>query len=139
MDLVDFPVGLPAYPAGLGLPDRVYLQTLADSGSEGQVLILVWHYPEQPDEPRLSLSIIDAPFYGIKQAPVEIILETRVNGQYAYWIQGPHRLQLQNGDYTEWVFVAGNVLLWTNGEITYRLESGLPFVEARRVAESLTG
>jgi hypothetical protein len=33
--------------------------------------------------------------------------------------------------------VNANVLLWTEGDITYRLESSLPLDEARRVAESL--
>jgi hypothetical protein len=33
--------------------------------------------------------------------------------------------------------ITGNVLIWTDGALTYRLESDLPLAEARRIAESL--
>jgi hypothetical protein len=33
--------------------------------------------------------------------------------------------------------IEGHVLIWTEGEITYRLETDMPLEEAVRVAESL--
>jgi hypothetical protein len=134
---VNFPITLPEYPPDLGPPDQVYLQELGDPGIDGSAVILVWRDPDRPDEARLSLYEIDVPYYGIKQAPLEVLRETRVNGQLAFWVQGPHRLQLQAGGYQEWFFVPGNVLLWTDGTISYRLESGLSFEESVRIAESL--
>lgn len=134
---VNFPITLPEYPPDLGPPDQVYLQELGDPGIDGSAVILVWRDPARPDEARLSLYEIDVPYYGIKQAPLEVLRETRVNGQLAFWVQGPHRLQLQAGDYQEWFFVPGNVLLWTDGTLSYRLESGLSFEESVLIAESL--
>jgi hypothetical protein len=134
---VTFDVLLPAYPADLGSPDLVYLQQVEAAEFDEQVVILTWLDPAAPDETRLSLYQIAVPFYGIKQATLEVIRETRVNGQPAFWVEGPHRLQRQDGDYQEWFFVPGNVLIWTDGQMTYRLESGLSLEEAIRIAESL--
>jgi hypothetical protein len=133
---VDFAIRLPTYPADLGQPDRVYEQRLADGGID-HVLILVWLDGGRPDEVRLSLYEIDVPYYGLKQALQENVRQTTVGGQPAVWVEGPHRLQLQDGDYQEWVLVPGSALVWTDGELSYRLESGLTMEEAVRVAESL--
>jgi hypothetical protein len=136
-DMVDFDVRLPAYPADLGQPGQVFVQELDDPESAGQIVILVWLDPERPDEAQLSLYQIGAPFYGLKQALQESIRTTTMNGQPAAWVEGPHRLQLLDGDYRDWFFVPGSVLVWTDGELTYRLESGLAMEEAMRIAESL--
>jgi len=134
---VEFVARLPAYPADLGQPDRVFVQPLEAPGAVGQVVILVWLDAARPDEVQLSLYQIGAPFYGFKQAMQESVRETTVDGQPAVWVEGPHRLLRQSGDYQEWFFVPGSVLVWTDGEITYRLESGLSMDEAVRIAESL--
>lgn len=134
---VDFAIRLPTYPADLGAPDQVYLQQLAEADGGDQVVILVWLDPSQPAETLLSLYQIDLPFYGIKQASTNILRETRVAGEPAFWVEGPHQIQLAGGDYQDWFFVAGNVLIWTEGQMTYRLESGLSLEEALRIAESI--
>lgn len=136
--MVGFDILLPAYPADLGQPDRVYVQKLSDPGLDGPIAILVWLDPARPDQAKLSLYQIPVPAYALKRASVESIRETMVDGYAAFWVQGPHRLQLQNGDYEEWLFVPGNALIWTDGQLTYRLESGLTMEEAVRIAESLT-
>lgn len=133
---VNFELRLPEYPADLGPPDRVFLQQLVEGGRD-QVVILVWLDPSRPDQARLSLYHIGVPLYGLKQASRENVLQTTVNGQPAAWVEGPHRLQLQGGDFQEWYLVPGNALVWTDGELTYRLESGLSMDEAIRIAESL--
>lgn len=136
--VVDFDIRLPTYPADLGPPDQVYVQKLADTGLDGPIAILVWLDPDRPGEAKLSLYQIPVPSYALKQASLESIRETEVDDQMAFWVRGPHRLKLQNGDYEEWLFVPGNVLLWSDGRMTYRLESGLSMEEAVRIGESLT-
>jgi hypothetical protein len=136
-DSVDFDVLLPSYPADLGPPDHVYLQRLEGAEHDEPVVIAVWLDPARPDEIALSLYQIALPFYGLKQASLEVIRETRVNDLPAFWVEGPHRLQLQDGGYEDWFFVPGNVLIWFDGQMTYRLESGLSLDEATRIAESL--
>jgi hypothetical protein len=63
--------------------------------------------------------------------------EPMVNGRQAFWLQGGHFLQLADGRNENLLFVEGNVLLWSVGDVTYRLESGLSLEEALRIAESL--
>ncbi|MEJ2747525.1 MAG: hypothetical protein P8183_06410 [Anaerolineae bacterium] len=127
-----FPLRLPTYPQDLGEPDQVYLQ-----GKDWPVtVILIWLKPGQPDQVRLSLYYIEADNYAYKSA--ENIEVTAVNGKTAFWVDAPHIFQLQDGRSQPWLFVEGNVLIWWTDEgVTYRLESGLPLAEARRIAESL--
>jgi hypothetical protein len=126
-----FPILLPAYPTDLGQPEHVFVQEL-----DGPTVVLVWLQPGQPARVRLSLTQIGAGFLFDKHN-VRMIEETSVAGRWALWIDGPHLLQASNGDPRLRRLVQGHVLLWEQGEITYRLETDLPLSEARRVAESL--
>jgi hypothetical protein len=84
----------------------------------------------------MSLYQIGAEQYAQKGA--EIVEETTVSGQQAFWLQGPHYFRLENDEIQPWLFVGGNVLVWWSADgITYRLESHLTQAEALRVAESL--
>jgi hypothetical protein len=137
-EMVGFDILMPAYPADLGRPDQVYVQKLSDPGLDGPIAILVWLDPARPGETRLSLYQIPVPAYAFKRASMESVRETQVNGYAAFWVQGSHRLQLLDGSYDDnWFFVPGNALVWTDGQITYRLESGLTMEEAVRIGESL--
>jgi hypothetical protein len=61
-----------------------------------------------------------------------------VNGRQAFWIEGEHWLQLQDGTMQPWLFVEGSVLVWwAETGTTFRLESGLTLAEAKEIAESL--
>jgi hypothetical protein len=136
---VSYPIKLPAYPEELGPPDRVFVQRV-----DGQMVVLVWLDPEKPGGISMSLSIIqsDMPLeksFAVKTG-VTILQEANVGSRRAIWVQGPHFLQIRQGnstDYTLRYLVKGNVLIWTDGELTYRLESGLTLAEAIKVAESL--
>jgi len=128
---VDFPIRIPAEPSGLGPPDRVFLQDLG-----GPVVIMVWLEPVQPNQVRLSLHLLGANTFVEKVQP-QVIQETTVQGERALWTEGPYLLQLQNGGYDTRRLVEGHVLIWQEGEITYRLESDLSLEEAVRIAESL--
>lgn len=129
-----FSIRLPAFPADLGLPDHVFLQDM-----NGPVVVLVWLDPARPGGIRLSLHQFGPGTFAEKGNPVTV-LETQVKGQRAIWAEGPHLLQIWRGsevDYDLRRLVEGRVLIWTEGELTFRLESDLALEEAIKVAESL--
>lgn len=66
-----------------------------------------------------------------------LIEETTVRNQPAVWVEGPYPLQLTNGSYELRRVIEGHTLIWTEGDITYRLESSRPLTETRQIAESL--
>lgn len=128
----DFTIRLPTHPADLGPPDRVYLQDL-----DGDLVVLVWLDSDQPEEVRLSLHMIeDGSFAGTKAEP-QVIQETTVGGKRAFWAEGPYILRLTNGDMDFRRLIEGHVLIWVEGDVTYRLETDLPLEEAVKIAESL--
>jgi hypothetical protein len=129
----NFPISVPTYPDDLGMPDRVFYQP---GDGWPHMAILVWMEPGSADNVRFSLYHIAAREFAYKGA--QLLEETTVDGQRAFYIQGSHLLQLQDGSSQPWLFVDGNVLIWwADSGITYRLESDLSLEEARRVAESL--
>ncbi len=131
---VGFPLPLPGWPEGLGLPERVFVQEL-----DGPAAILVWMEPDEPERVRLSLHVLRSEVWARKHAP--LVAETEVHGQRALWVEGPHFIEVRGpGPEQVWAerqLVAGNVLIWTEGDLTYRLESGFSLSDAVRVAESL--
>jgi hypothetical protein len=66
-----------------------------------------------------------------------VIQETSVNDQRALWAVGPYPLRLYNGDLQFRRLIDGHVLIWADGDITYRLETDLGLEEAITIAESL--
>lgn len=131
------PVRLPSYPPDLGPPDYVFLQ---DYG--GDLLFLVWTDPEDPGQVLMSLQS-----FGPDATPVnkwyaqqmgEHPLEmTEVNGSPAVWTTGPYLLELKTGDLEMRRILDGHTLIWSEGEITYRLETHLTLEEALQTAHSL--
>ena len=130
--MVEYPILLPAYPADLGEPDRVFVQD-----AEGFMTILVWIDPQQTDQIRMSLHLIPEGSWAIEKGSPRFIQETQVNGQWAYWAVGPYPLRLFNGDLQYRRMIDGQVLIWEKAGITYRLETDLALEEAIRIAESL--
>jgi hypothetical protein len=126
-----YPLLLPSYPPDLGRPDHVFRQRQ----NMGDTIIMIWLEPDRPNEVRLALYQIHVPDYVIKYH--NLIEETTVNGRRAIWFEGGHLLQLVDGRSSQQLFVEGNVLLWTDGDVTYRLESHLSLAEALAIAESL--
>lgn len=127
---VDFTIRLPTYPPDLGPPQRVFYQ------QDGPLVILAWLDPEQPEQVRMSLHEIGPDSILLKKMPPEI-QELQVNGEYAAWTDGPYLLEISSGAYREFRLVEGHTLIWSQGDITYRLETDLPLEEAIRIAESL--
>jgi hypothetical protein len=131
-EAVDFPIPLPSYPPDLGPPDRVFLQDL-----ESPSVLLVWMDPVEPGQIRLDLLILGSGAFAGKSRP-PIIEHTQVNGRPAVWTSGPHFLNLGGRTYKNVPLVVdGNVLIWEQGAITYRLETDLSMQESVRIAESL--
>ena len=127
-----YPILLPSYPADLGKPDRVFVQE-----AEGKMTILVWIDPGRPDKIRLSLHLIPSTSWAVEKFDPAQVQETQVNGQHAIWAVGPYPLRLRNNDLDFMRLIAGHVLIWKDGEITYRLETDQGLEEAIKVAESL--
>jgi len=129
---VDYPILLPSYPPGLGAPDRVYIQE-----ADGDMTILVWIDPQHPDRVLMSLHIVPPGSWAIEKMNPAAVQQTTVNGQRAAWAVGPYPVRFSNGDLDFIRLIEGHVLIWTEGELTYRLETDLEMEEAIRVAESL--
>ncbi len=125
----------PRLPPEFGLPDAVYVQ---ESG--GKTMILVWLDDAIPGEIALSLYQIpynDIPAYG---KLVSVAQNIEINGQPAVWVDVPHTLQYQAGEATQETqtyLVEGNVLIWYENQITYRLESHFSQEQVIIIAESL--
>src|SRR5687767_8167157 len=129
---LDFPILLPSYPPDLGDPNRIFVQD-----ADGEMAILVWLDPQQPDQVLMSLHFIPAGSWAIDKVKPTLIQETRVDGQRAIWAVGPYPLRLRNGDIEYTRLISGHVLIWADGDITYRLETNLALEEAIKIAESL--
>jgi hypothetical protein len=129
---VNYPILLPSYPPDLGQPDRVFVQE-----AEGDMTILVWVDPQRPDQIQMSLHMIPPGSWAVDKMDPARIEETTVNGQHAVWAVGPYPIRFSNGNLDFIRLVDGHVLIWTDGQITYRLETELDMQEAIRIAESL--
>ncbi len=141
---VEFPVLVPAVPE-LGEPDETYLGTLP---SGRQVALVYRPGPELPATGSADVGLLLIEFEGtidpdlfLKILTPQTSLEpVTVNGRRAYWIAGqPHELlyRARSGEViVERVRLAGNVLIWQQGDLTLRLESGLDLDSAIRIAES---
>jgi hypothetical protein len=127
-----FSIPLPTYPSDLGQPDHVYLQDMA-----GSFVVLVWIDPQQPDRVRLSLHLIGPGSFAAEKYQPTVVEQASVNGQPAAWAEGPYMLRVRNGYIDERRLIEGHVLIWKEGDITYRLETDLSLEEAVKIAESL--
>lgn len=129
---VDYPLLLPSYPPDLGRPNHVFVQD-----ADGDMTILVWIDPQQPDEVLLSLHFLPPGSWAIKKVNPTLIQETTLNGQRALWTIGPYPIRFSDGDLDFIRLIDGHVLIWFDGQMTYRLETDLSLEEALKIAESL--
>ena len=129
---VNYPILLPSYPPDIGQPDHIFVQE-----AEGKMTILVWIDPQKPTQVLMSLHLIPAGSWAIDKFDPALVQETSINGQRAIWAVGPYPLRIRNGDLQYMRLIDGHVLIWTDEDITYRLETDLSLEEALKVAESL--
>jgi hypothetical protein len=125
-DLISFPL---LVPAEWGLPDEVYSHTNLDLPAA----TLVWH---RPGGSTLSLTEIGIAAFAVKMID-QPVTETAVGDNRAVWLEGPHTLQLLGNWEPSTLAIRSNVLIWADGDVTYRLEGDLELEDARRMAESL--
>lgn len=139
-----FPVRLPADPA-VGPPDAAYV----DPARNDQVTVAWAPRPGLPPtiDPGVGLLLTqfrgrtDEGFFSKAVDSGTTVERLRVAGGPGYWVSGrPHVYFYQAADgrfiddARRWV---GDALIWSNGEITYRLETALGRDAAVLIAESL--
>lgn len=130
---VGFPIRLPAFPADLGEPDRVYLQLVSVP-----VVVLVWMDSDQPDQVRMALSQTFSAQPIFEKYDPKSLQETQVKGHRAVWVDGDYFLVTRNGDAVMTRLIdQGHTLIWDSGEITYRLETDEDLETAISIAESI--
>jgi hypothetical protein len=136
-----FDLLLPTDP-DLGPPDASYL--------DAQRVALVWAsrtgLPET-ESPGVGLVLsefrghVDEGFFQKILDDQTTLTRVTVDGSRGYWISGrPHFFMYvdPHGDVlTDESRVVGDVLVWTTGDVTYRLETSLGMAGAIRLAESL--
>lgn len=138
---VDFPVRL---PSELGSPDRVFLEPAVAGGR----VWLVYRAGEgipRSDETGVGVLVaefragVDEQFLKKVTAEGGSFQPLQVDGNQGYWIEGAHTLYFvdESGVVIEdRTRVAGNVLVWEAGGVTYRIESSLGLGETLRIAHS---
>ena len=125
-------------PAELGPPDGVYVRRAFPV----EVVSLVY---VEGDEPEYVLTQFRG---GLREVLVKKVVQpgTRVvpvtlAGAPGYWVEGaPHGVAWVDEDgmvHEEELALAGNVLLWQDGGLTFRLEGAETLNEALRVAASV--
>ena len=139
----DFPVRLPADPA-IGPPETAFI----DHAKGGQVTLLWPTRPELPAtlQPEIGLLIsqfegtVDRQFFAKATGANTIIEPVEVGEHDGYWLTGDPHIFFWEGrggfvdDARRWV---GDVLLWSDGTVTYRLETSLGRDEAIAIAEGM--
>jgi hypothetical protein len=138
----------PVVPAALGPPDHVWVGR-AQAGFDPTVvttrIVMAW-------DPRQHLPAIDRLPWGAVvmelEGEAEIISKAvasdtatlepaRVDGRRAAWTSGKHAMEIATATGRRAVLVTGNVLVWQEGALTFRLETALPKGEAVGIAESI--
>ncbi|MCI0437743.1 MAG: DUF4367 domain-containing protein [Chloroflexi bacterium] len=142
--MVGFPILLPTYPEGIGVPGRVYVQLLTPARSdEVQVVMEYEAMPPQMDGSSFTLYSFRTRGAFLKLTPSETQVENlAVRGSKAFWIEGGEHFMKFLDEFGREQFeharvVTGNTLAWEQGDVTYRLETTLPLEEALKIAESL--
>jgi hypothetical protein len=138
-----FPVARPTDPL-VGAPEAIYI----DDRRGGQVTLLWPAGDVLPATRQRDVGLLLSEFIGTVGegfynkvigggTPVEAVT---VDGERGFWIDGDPHVFFWEGpdgmidDQRRWV---GDVLIWSDGTVTYRLESALGRDEAIRIAESV--
>ena len=137
-----FPVRRPRLEE-LGPPDEVYRR----APPEGGLISFVWR--ARPGLPRatatgaglLMTQVTGTAIPGKALDPSTVQEQVDVDGSVGLWLTGgPHVLgYLDEHDVfrTETTRLAGNTLIWSRGDITYRLEGRISRARALEIAESV--
>jgi hypothetical protein len=138
-----FTVKMPA-DASIGPPDSAWVNPALN----GQVSLVWTSSARLPDTNEPGIGLILTAFRGAVSdgwftkaiGPGTTFERVRVGGQLGYWVTGDPHLFFYEGpagfveESRRWV---GDVLLWADGTITYRLETSLGRDAAIAIAESI--
>ncbi|HEX6332137.1 MAG TPA: hypothetical protein VF129_12770 [Actinomycetota bacterium] len=134
---VGFELALPPGPP----PDEAYAVRTADDRAGA---LLGWRggpdHPPLPGTPwsRVLLQVhSDAETITKTVARFEDVRTVTVRGRPGFWIDVPHDLIVRTETRFERYSVGGNVLIWTEGDVTYRLETSLRLRSALALAEGV--
>lgn len=141
---VPFRIRVPHVP-DLGPPDAVYLRT----GNFAEQVTLLWRArPGLPGAARTGVGLLLSEFRASVDRDVldkvlpegSTLQPVRVKGGEGFWIAGaPHEVLLvdENGNVLpDTVRLAGNVLLWEQGDLTLRIEADITKERALGIAAS---
>ena len=140
----DFPVRLATLPE-LGAPDAVYI---GRTRAGARVELVYRARPGLPDAGASGVGLLITQFKGRTEpelmkkvaGPGTVIEPVRVNGAPGYWITGrPHALIYRvDGEGEEEPYrLVGDVLIWEQDGVIYRIESALGRDATVRIAESM--
>ena len=127
---VDFPL---IVPPNLGRPHEIYIH---QASPVPPAVTLVWR---GDDGAPFSLTEIAAPEFASKMIHDQGVKSLRVGDRPAVWLTGPHRLQLLGNWQESGLLIESNVLIWSAGGVTYRLEGDRSEAEMVAIAESMSG
>ena len=142
---VPFRIAVPSTPR-LGTPDEVYV---LETSSGAEVSLLYRARPGLPAASSTGAGLLVSQFQGRLDQPLlekalgegAMIRGVTVNGHPGFWIEGqPHELFFldRNGEpIPQTVRLAGNVLVWQQGESLLRIESALRLDRALMIARSM--
>jgi hypothetical protein len=140
---ISYPIVL---PSGLGRPDAIYL---IQPVSRQAIVLVYFPRPGLPATTETGVGALIVEFPGSVAGglitktvePGTSIEEVIVRGTTGYWISGrPHSFYFtdQRGNVErETLRLAGNTLLWNQGRLTIRIESGLNEQDALAIANSM--
>jgi hypothetical protein len=145
---VPFKLKVPTMP-GVGEPDEVYVRTLPD----GNQMVSFIYYPSDvlPQTAETGAGALlmqfqtngDTAMMGKGIAEGGDIVAVTIDGREGYFITGPSNFVLAEDPSqivccgSQYSRPSGNVLLWEQGDVTFRLESWLDAVDSVDFAESL--
>jgi hypothetical protein len=130
--------------AGIGPPDAAWI----DEVKGGQVTLLWAPSEALPATNEPGIGLLVSQFRGVMEDGTfrklidsgTVVAPVRVGDARGYWLSGEQHFLFWEGpdgfvdDARRWV---GDVLIWADGPITYRLETSLGREEAIRIAESM--
>jgi hypothetical protein len=131
--MVSFDIPLPKYPAGLGEPDKVYVQRAEIMGGMEHFVILVY----LDEQARVEMAVyVLGPGVHLSKGYPDVIEFVEVNGEPAALVRGSHFLRMDRTNLSG-VLVKAPALIWEDGAITYRIEANYALEEMLRIAESV--
>jgi hypothetical protein len=135
--------------SGVGEPDEVYLRTLPD----GQPMVSFIYYPSVvlPETAETGAGALLMEFPTVTDTAMlskgigegGSMIDVKIGDDMGYFVTGPSNLIMAPDPSQSFCCgepvsrPSGNVLIWSHGDVTYRLESWLDSVDSVQFAESL--